>query len=229
MARSKLPLFFASPSWIQSVRKRFLDFAAEVSPAIVLLATAGRTGCLSSRAWAEQYGVSGTWVECWAADALDAWRSGAIAAPRMQGEFLSVGYPLPRLESTVADQFNVILTGQPAAQMPNPWREIAHRDEQDQWLAFCDSQHKQLDKALEEYRRKALENGGSREIKRFSDLNLHLETAALYVFAKARIEDLCRDKAISRDRTVVFRNLKYVLEEILGLRMRRPGRMAAGR
>ena len=64
----------------QHLRCSFLAYSQN-SPALQQLATLVRSGEMSLATWAEKFGVSKTWVERWAQDALDSWRRSLPANP----------------------------------------------------------------------------------------------------------------------------------------------------
>ena len=81
MARPKKQPQFEPPGFHQAIRARFIQFAQlHSSPALRLLATKVWLGELSLQEWAKSFNVSQTWVEQWAQDALDYWRTSQLRA-----------------------------------------------------------------------------------------------------------------------------------------------------
>jgi len=70
---------FERPGFRQQIRTKFLRFAlSHNAPALRLLCTEVRLDKMSLHKWAQSFNISGTWVEQWADDTLDSWRTFAL-------------------------------------------------------------------------------------------------------------------------------------------------------
>jgi hypothetical protein len=78
--RPKKQSHFELPGFRQEIRGKFIEFAQQHnSPGLQLLGTDVWLGKISLHQWAGSLNLSGTWVEEWAQDALDAWSASTAA------------------------------------------------------------------------------------------------------------------------------------------------------
>src|SRR5580704_16273193 len=104
-------MVFTSASEQQAIKQKFLDFARRHnSPAMRLLATKVFKDELSVADWAQQFNLTGTWVQEWAEDTLRAWRTGTCPTPVIEGTDLKAYYPSPRSQP---DTFSCVIKGTP--------------------------------------------------------------------------------------------------------------------
>lgn len=243
MARPKKAKTFAPPSWQQAIRAKFLNYAvAHNSPALRLLATEVRDGHMTVRQWVVALGVAGTWIEQWAENAIEYWRTNPPTF-RGNGE-VEMWFPAPRDGQTAADVFTYSVTDTPRSraslgvtmggslkwytQRPGDPEPVAQHDPLNDWEQFKKEQHAMLEDALNRYQENAVHSGASDRIAIPAELDRKLEIAALYVFcgmSPERIWNRGRN-GIHADRTTINRWLKEVMP-LLDLKMRRPGRKKA--
>jgi hypothetical protein len=231
MPRKKKQKVFAPPGWRQAIKAKFLSLAFHHNPnALYLLATKGRAGVITAHEWADSLNVAGTWIEQWAEDTLQAWRLEPYLCDIAPGPNNtangSVLYPPPRDRQTEADVFSFKISATPMCRLlfgitigGGPLRAD---EPQDDWERFRKEIQAKLDDALDRYRENAVHLGASCEIAVPGDLDLKLEIAALYVFGFKSAEELGKQSAVLRDRTVVYRWLDDILG-LLGLSMKKPG------
>ena len=120
MGRRKAKTTLVPPLWIQTLRAKFLDLAFKVNPAArELLATKGYQGELSASAWAQTFGVNGTWIEQWAKETLEDWKKFPewVTFDPQTGALAHVTYDGPKGAQTDVDTFSYSTSGN----IPSPY------------------------------------------------------------------------------------------------------------
>lgn len=169
------------------------------------------------RRWTAAIYQGGKWLEQWAEDTLDYWRHSPRTAERLI-------YPLPRVGSEDDDfRFATKITPVSREQVGivfggdrNLWADVSSEE------LLRRNAREQLEAALDQYFASARERWGAVAIPK--DLNLKIETAALYVLCGATRSDLAaRLVATHTTEKTIWDWLSEVLP-LLQLRMRPPGR-----
>ncbi len=228
--RPKKPLVLVSPSALQAIRTKFLNFAVRHnSPALRLLATKVYPSEMSVHQWADSLNVAETWLEQWAQDTVMAWCQGASPAPKKTEDGkLELAFRAPRDERAPADEFRYTISATPLSKLAHavtvggsPWWIEQPADD---WERFKKEIHDQIDGALERFLEKAVQLGASREIKIPDELDKKLEGAALYILCgtgTAQLHSGLRTRV--GDVSTVYRWLRETLR-LLDLPMKKPGR-----
>jgi hypothetical protein len=235
---------FVGPRWKRAIKAKFLDFGFRNNPdALKRLTTEVKSGEITASAWAKSYDLGGTWVESWAEHTLSVWELRPDLCPE---NLFDVRYPPPDDEHTQKDIFKFSFRGVPDAEHTHPemfkfsFSGVPEsklslgltlggafgNNAEDDWERFRQQARQKLDLALDQYRAKPSISRASSEMIPPKDLDLKVETAALYFFGQKTPEKL-RPHLVSTvgDRTTVNRWLKAIVV-LLQLKLRQRGHLA---
>jgi hypothetical protein len=193
VGRPKKQAKFLPAGFHQAVRALFIRLALlHGSRALRLIATAVWPCEMTPKHWAELFNQSGTWLEQYADDALDFWRSYPQIGPESGNPLV---YPGPRSESTAADVFSFATEAMPLSRIQHGITlggdpSVIWQPAEDDETAFRRQIHQKLDAALDEYFQNAVASGTSIKIRIPTDLNFKIETTALYLLCDKSCRDL---------------------------------------
>ena len=217
MARTKKQTVLLHPLAKQNVKAQFLNAVKEVCPmALRPLEEEINRGELSVPQWAEQFNVQDTWIEHWASEVIESWRSDPGSYPF---------WPIPADQSGDSGFSYSVHNARPfplASRSVSPGRSCPGGIEKDDWENFKKQQHENLERALEGYRERLLLSGAGAEVVMPDDFEQRLAVAALYIFEGLTAAEIGKHPKVTRDSSVVSRWLREVLE-LLELRPRAPG------
>jgi hypothetical protein len=170
MARPKKTPVLVTPEWRQAVKVEFLTVAFHYAPdAFELLQSDVRQNRMTVRDWADRFDVGGSWVEAWAAKTVSDWD----LYPELFPNFHS-----PSDEKTEADRFSYTVSRESPLTKFALGRTVGGSlspgAEEDDWERFRSALHRDLDRALDQYREKALREGATREFVIPEDLRVFI-------------------------------------------------------
>lgn len=217
MARTKKKTVLVHPLAKQTLKAQFLNAVKEVCPMGLLpLEEEIYRGEMSVRQWAERFNVEDTWIELWAKDAIERWRSDPGSYPY---------WPNPADQSDESGFSHTVVNARPfplASRSVLTGRSCPAGVDKDDWENFKKQQHENLETGLERYRESLLHSRVGVEVVMPDDFEQRLAVAALYIFGGLTAAEIGKHPKVTRDPSVVSRWLRDVLE-LLELRPRAPG------